>query len=111
MDVGDRNDEAGRADEFYPGTRLSDVVAPDDFDARLRAVTFSVLAPTELALRAPLGHELGRVDPCVHLDPSKLSTRAQRGETYRRWLARYRAELSSSREDFGSDEPRFCLPW
>ena len=30
----------GRVDDFYPGTRLDDVVALYEFDARLRAATF-----------------------------------------------------------------------
>ncbi|PZF79998.1 Abi family protein [Jiangella anatolica] len=89
-----------RRDDFYPGTRLADVVALYDFDARLRAATFSVLAPIELALRALLGHELGRIDPCVHLEPRLLGPRAQHGDSYPRWLRGYQAQLRSSREDF-----------
>jgi abortive infection bacteriophage resistance protein len=91
---------AGRQDDFYPGTRLSDVVALYDFDARLRAATFTALAPIELAIRALLGHELGKVDPCAHLDPSKLGATARSGPVYHRWLDRYESELSQSREDF-----------
>ncbi|GAA1144228.1 Abi family protein [Kribbella jejuensis] len=89
----------GRQDDFYPGTRLSDVVALYDFDARLRAATFAALSPIELAIRALLGHELGRVDPCAHLDRSKLGPTA-RSERYDRWLAGYEFELQQSREDF-----------
>lgn len=89
-----------RVDDFYPGTRLDDVVALYEFDARLRAATFSVLAPVELAIRALLGHELGRVDPCAHLDPVLLGPTARRGDSYRRWRRDYETELSQSREDF-----------
>lgn len=89
-----------RADDFYPGTRLDDVVALYEFDARLRAATFSVLAPIELALRALIGHELGRIDPCAHLDPGLLGPTAQRGDSYSKWLENYDLELSRSREDF-----------
>ncbi|RIQ29624.1 Abi family protein [Jiangella rhizosphaerae] len=92
--------DGDRGDDFYPATRLADVVALYDFDATLRAATFSVLTPIELAFRALLGHELGRIDPCVHLDPGKLGPRAQHGDSYRRWLAGYKAKLDSSREDF-----------
>src|SRR5699024_12680246 len=74
--------ETWRADDLYPGTRLSDVIALYDFDARLRTATFSVLPPIELAVRALLGHELGRVDPCAHLDPGMLGPTARRGDAY-----------------------------
>lgn len=95
-----RLDGHGRRDEFFPGTRLSDVVALAEFDARLRAVTFTELAPIELAVRALLGHELGRVDPCAHLDPEKLGPTAQRGHSYRVWRSGYESEVKRSREDF-----------
>jgi abortive infection bacteriophage resistance protein len=79
-----RTDE-GRGDTFYQGTRLADVVALYEFDARLRTATFSTLAPIELALRALLGHELGRIDPCVHLDSGMLGPTARQGTSYDRW--------------------------
>ncbi|WP_433870883.1 Abi family protein [Saccharopolyspora sp. CA-218241] len=91
---------AGRQDDFYPGTRLADVVSLYDFDARLRAATFTALAPIELAIRALLGHELGKVDPCAHLDPGKLGPTARSGPGYGRWLDRYETDLRQSREDF-----------
>ena len=95
----------GRSDDFYPGTRLDDVVALYEFDARLRAATFSVLAPIELAFRALLGHELGRIDPCAHLNPTLLSPTARdragrESESYRRWRESYEWKLGQSREDF-----------
>lgn len=90
----------GRIDDFYPGTRLVDVVSLYDFDARLRAATFSVLTPIELTIRALLGHELGRIDPCAHLDPNHLGPTAQNGGAYTKWLKGYDAELERSREDF-----------
>lgn len=100
-----RRTSAGRGDDFAAGTRLDDVVALYEFDARLRAATFSVLAPIELAIRALLGHELGRVDPCAHLDPALLGPTARdrsggESESYRRWRAGYEGELGQSREDF-----------
>lgn len=91
---------SGRADDFYSGTRFRDVVALYEFDMRLRAATFTALAPIELAIRAQLGHELGKIDPCVHLDPSLLGPVARRGDTYSKWLSRYANELRHSREDF-----------
>lgn len=91
---------AGRQDDFYAGTRFSDVVALYEFDARLRAATFAALVPVELAIRALLGHELGRIDPCAHLDPSLLGPMARRGDLYSKWVQRYEVELNQSREDF-----------
>lgn len=95
-----RQTSSGREDAFYAGTRFSDVVALYEFDVRLRTATFAALAPIELAIRALLGHELGRIDPCAHLHPSVLGPTAQRGDTYSAWLRRYECELSRSREDF-----------
>ncbi len=82
----------GRQDAFYPGTRFSDVVALYEFDARLRAATFAVLTPVELAVRALLGHELGRIDPCAHLKPSLLGPTAK-SDRYKTWVDRYKREL------------------
>ncbi|MHB0928159.1 MAG: Abi family protein [Candidatus Nanopelagicales bacterium] len=95
-----RGNGDGREDTFYDGTRLSDVVGLYDFDARLRAATFAALSPVELAIRAVLGHELGRIDPCVHLDRSRLGAVARNGGNYPDWLASFEAELERSREDF-----------
>lgn len=91
---------SGRRDEFYDGTRFDDVVALYEFDERLRSATFSVLTPVELAVRARLGHELGRIDSTVHLDPTRLGPTARKGPHYANWLARYERELKQSREDF-----------
>lgn len=63
---------SGREDTFFPGTRLRDVVDLYRFDSRLRTATFTALTPIELAIRTHLGHELGRLDPLIHLDPYKL---------------------------------------
>ncbi len=95
----------GRGDDFYPGTRLDDVVALYEFDARLRAAAFSVLAPIELAFRALIGHELGRIDPCAHLDltllgPTARDRAGRDSASYRRWRDGYEWELGQSREDF-----------
>ena len=83
---------AGRRDDFYDGTRFSDVVALYEFDARLRAATFAALVPVELALRVLLGHD--------HVDPSLLGPTARRGDQYSKWAKRYETELHRSREDF-----------
>ncbi|GAB2451701.1 Abi family protein [Nocardia tengchongensis] len=88
-----------RADEFYPGTTLSDVVALYDFDSRLRTATFDALVPVELALRASLGHALGEVDECAHLHARSLSIRAT-GSDYDRWTKNYFDKLGRSKEEF-----------
>lgn len=76
------------------------------FDEQLRHVVSGELAPIELAVRALLGHELGAIDPTIHLKPDLLGAPAhqvasKRGETrYEIWLRKYEGALSASREDF-----------
>ena len=82
-----------RQDDFYSGTRLADVAALYEFDARLRTAAFAELSRIELAIRALLGHELGRVDPCAHLEPNLLGPTARSGGSYADWLAGYEFEL------------------
>lgn len=89
-----------REDTFFPGTRFSDVAALYDFDYRLRATTFTSLVPIELAMRSLLAHELGRIDPHIHLDPSNLSLTVSSHNSYQNWVTRYKDELARSREDF-----------
>ena len=93
---------SSRADTFFPGTRLRDVVDLYRFDSRLRTATFTALTPIELAIRARLGHELGRLNPLIHLDPYKLGVkvRTPKEKKYNGWRRRYEHELKSSREDF-----------
>src|SRR5699024_3783427 len=97
-----RADGNGRADRFFPGSDLHDVVALYDFDARLRSSAFAVLAPIELSIRARLGHELGKIDPLIHLRPDLLGPSARRpGSTaassrYSMWSEQYAAELARS---------------
>ena len=93
---------SSRADTFFPGTRLRDVVDLYRFDSRLRTATFTALTPIELAIRAHLGHELGSLDPLIHLDPYKLGVkvRTPKEKKYNGWRRRYEHELKSSREDF-----------
>lgn len=101
-----RADGKGRADTFFPGSDLRDVVALYDFDARLRSSAFTALAPIELAIRARLGHELGKIDPLIHLRPDLLGPTTRRSRStavsskYSMWSQQYAAELARSREDF-----------
>ncbi|MGV9197176.1 Abi family protein [Arcanobacterium canis] len=99
-------DGAHRLDEFIEGTAFDDVVSLYAFDERLRVATFTVLTPIELALRSMLGHELGRIDPLIHLRPELLGPVARKSisdepsKQYSMWHGRYSKELSVSREDF-----------
>ncbi|MGL4745525.1 MAG: Abi family protein [Dermatophilaceae bacterium] len=88
-----------RQDDFYPSTTLADVESLYLFDTRLRAATFTAIAPIELRLRALLGHGLGEVDECAHLRPEFLSPRAQ-SKDYTTWRESYQRQLGDSREDF-----------
>lgn len=96
-----------RRDTFVDGTRFTDIIALYDFDERLRSKVFTCLTPIELALRSMLGHELGRINPLIHLHPELLGLLACRDATkdapsqrYLTWKQRYDKELSASREDF-----------
>ncbi|APT91688.1 CAAX protease [Corynebacterium phocae] len=96
-----------RCDEFVEGTSFEQVTALYDFDERLRSQVFQVVSIIELALRALLGHVLGRIDPQIHLNPNLLGSLARAPQSagepsadYNRWLGRYRREIGASREDF-----------
>ena len=96
-----RIDGSGRTDRFLEGTSFEDVVRLYDFDARLRISVFAALSSLEIRLRALLGHELGRVDPLIHLESSRLGPVARsEPEKYKKWRESYDKKLSSSREDF-----------
>ena len=95
-------DGDGRSDRFLPGSAFDDVVALYDFDARLRVAVLAALAPVELSMRALVGHALGEVDPCIHLNADLLGpvARGERSSEYKEWLNRYEDKLKGSREDF-----------
>jgi abortive infection bacteriophage resistance protein len=88
-----------RLDTFFEGTTLADVSALYNFDSGLRAMTLAGLSQIELTVRASLGHELGRVHECAHLDPDLLGPLAQKRD-YQEWLGKYEREMLRSREDF-----------
>lgn len=64
-------------DEFVEGASFDLVVALYGFDEQLRHSVFIELDRVELAIRTKLGHELGRLDPLIYLDPQRLSARAR----------------------------------
>ncbi|WP_240322855.1 hypothetical protein [Austwickia chelonae] len=48
--------------------------------SRCTSSTFAALATVELAIRALLGDKLGHIDPCAHLNSSKLGPTARQGD-------------------------------
>ena len=64
-------------DEFIDGASFDLVVALYGFDEQLRHSVFIELDRVELAIRTKLGHELGRLDPLIYLDPQRLNARAR----------------------------------
>lgn len=93
-------------DEFRPGASFNLVHQLYLFDEQLRQVVSGELARIELAVRALLGHELGALDPFIHLKLGLLGASARQvvsksGDTrYGVWLRKYEAALQTSREDF-----------
>lgn len=92
-------------DEFVDGASFDLVVALYGFDEQLRHSVFIELDRVELAIRTKLGHELGRLDPLIYLDPQRLNARArQRNKDGRSvhevWLRKYQSALKASKEDF-----------
>ena len=74
-------------------------------DQELRAVTGLQLAKIEIVLRVMISHELGRVDPYIHLSPHKLGKKAwdkvnvRPTEQYSEWLDKYSLSVVRSNED------------
>ncbi|MEY8209920.1 Abi family protein [Corynebacterium sp. MNWGS58] len=94
-------------DKFVDGTTFELVIALYEFDERLRHTVFIELDRIEMAIRAMLGYELGRIDPLIHLRVHKLGARARQVRTGNRsvhdqWLSKYKAALNASKEDFVS---------
>ena len=92
-------------DEFVDGASFDLVVALYRFEEQLRHSVFIELDRVELAIRTKLGHELGRLDPLIYLDPQRLNARArQRNKdgrsVYEVWLRKYQSALKASKEDF-----------
>ncbi len=92
-------------DDFIGGASFDLVVALYEFDERLRHIVFIELDRVEMAVRAMLGYELGRIDPLVYLDATRLGAlarqRRRNGRTVHDvWLGKYKAALASSKEDF-----------
>lgn len=93
------------SDNFIEGTTIEKVVKLYRYDQELRAVTGLQLAKIEIVLRVMISHELGRVDPYIHLSPHKLGKKAwdknnaQSTEQYAMWLEKYSKAVVRSNED------------
>lgn len=93
------------SDNFIEGTTIEKVVKLYRYDQELRAVTGLQLAKIEIVLRVMISHELGRVDPYIHLSPHKLGKKAwdknnaQATEQYAMWLEKYSTAVVRSNED------------
>lgn len=100
------DDETGKArDVFIDGASFDLVIDLYRFDEDLRHALFFEVGQLETAFRTMLGHELGRLDPLIHLDATKLGAVAQhqkqKGSTrHSDWLANYKRSLRKSKEDF-----------
>lgn len=98
--------EDGSATEnFIDGASLDLVAALYEFDERLRHSVFRELDRVEMAVRALLGYELGRIDPLIHLAPESLGAQARqrlrdRQTRYEVWRGKYESALRGSKEDF-----------
>lgn len=97
---------AGQAlDEFVEGASFDLVVSLYKFDERLRHTVFIELDRIEMAVRTMLGHELGRIDPLIHLNPKQLGARARQlrkdgRRAHEIWLTKYKSTVNNSKEDF-----------
>lgn len=93
------------SDNFIEGTTIEKAVKLYRFDQELRAVTGLQLAKIEIVLRVMISHELGRVDPYIHLSPHKLGKKAwdkvnvRPTEQYSEWLDKYSLSVVRSNED------------
>lgn len=90
---------------FRPCASFDLVLSLYRFDERLRQAVFADLAGIELAMRALLGHELGRIDPLIHLRQDMLGApaRQHRGKPlsdYEVWFEKYRAAVARSKQEF-----------
>lgn len=92
------------SDNFIDGTTIEKVVKLYRYDQELRAVTGLQLAKIEIVLRVMISHELGRVDPYIHLSPHKLGKKAwdkvnvRPTEQYSEWLDKYSLSVVRSNE-------------
>lgn len=90
-------DVARRSDTFRSDADFDDVIRIYNFDQSLRTCVFACMAPIETALRASLGHQLGKTDPLIHLKEDLLEASSKE---YELWREKYNRTLQDSRDDF-----------
>ena len=100
-------DAGSGRDAFREGASFDLVMNLYEFDERLRAAILADLAPVELALRALIGHHLGKIDPLIYREVSQLGSVAKatckRGRTeHQVWMCRFDRALRESKEDFAA---------
>ena len=100
-------DAGSGRDAFREGASFDLVMGLYEFDERLRAAILADLAPVELALRALIGHHLGKIDPLIYREVSQLGSVAKatckRGGTeHQVWMCRFDRALRESKEDFAA---------
>lgn len=96
--------DGSRADQFSPGTSISQVRALWEFDHRLRSTTFAAIQHVETYLRALLAYSLGAVDPMIHRKRELLSI--DQPGAYPRWLEKLDRKIADSRERVHRPPPR-----
>ena len=84
------------SDTFQDGVTFDLVLDLYNFDDKLRRAIFSELSSIELAMRALLGHELGRISPDIHLHKDFFVDASK----YDKWLSTYEEAQRKSHEDF-----------
>lgn len=94
------------SETFRPGTSFELVMDIYRFDERIRAAISTDLARIESAMRALIGHYLGKVDPLIHTKPELLSSLAHNPNKkhspitkYEEWYRRYKRALHNNRHE------------
>jgi len=95
-------------DDFREGTGFSDALDFYVFDKKLRLIVLDALERVEVGLRTDIAILLGRHDPWVHRDPSRLHGKFARrparagalSTRHDEWLDRLDKKFRRSNEDF-----------
>lgn len=90
---------SGRSDTFVPGASMASVVALYQFDEQLRRAVWNAISPIELAVRAAVGHQLGKIDAFSHLERRSLHARVNL-EGHATFIAQVQLAQRRSHEEF-----------
>ena len=85
-------------DSFEEGASFENVIKLYNFDKSLRDLIMEEMGDIEIFFRSSLGHQLGKIDPLVHMNRCLLGV--DKEESYYKWLSKYTNHMSRSREDF-----------